>query len=302
MASNAEGLWNGAEAVISFQVEPMFWQTWWFTLSIALAGVLTVVALYRFRMRQLTRRMYIRFEERLAERTRIAQELHDTLLQGFLSASMQIHVAVDQMPEDSPAKPRLDRVLQLMGQVIEEGRNALRGLRFANNDSRDVEQAFLRVHQELAVQEQVGFRVIVEGERKDLHPILRDEVYLIGREALTNAFRHSQAKRIEVEVEYAASHLRVLVRGDGCGIDPQVLRSGREGHWGLTNMRERAERIGARLTVGSRPARGTEVELSVPDHNAFEAQPAGHLRRWFARLSERRAEQRLRQPGKEGEK
>ena len=99
--------------------------------------------------------------------------------------------------------------------------------------------------------------------------MLRDEVYRIGREALVNAFRHSRAKSIEIELEYAASRLRVLVRDNGCGIDPQTLQSGREGHWGLPGMRERAERIGAKLHVWSSPAAGTEVELFVPSHVAF---------------------------------
>src|SRR5262249_23028467 len=154
----------------------------------------------------------VRFEERLAERTRIAQDLHDTLLQGVLSASMQLHVAVDHLPEDLPARQRLSRTLELMEQVIEEGRNAVRGLRSSHRDSFDLEHAFSRVPQELAsyseAEEQVAFRVIVEGRPRALHSILRDEVYRIGREALVNAFRHAQARSIEVEVKYEASHLR----------------------------------------------------------------------------------------------
>lgn len=300
IASNADGLWNSAEAVTGFQIEPMFWQTWWFRLSGALACVLAILALYRLRLHQLTRQMNLRFEERLAERVRIARELHDTLLQGFLSASMQLHVAVDQLPVDSPAKPRLGRVLELMGQVIEEGRNAIRGIRSSDSNSLDLEQAFSRIPQELTVQEQIGFRVIVEGRPRALHPILRDEVYRIGREALVNAFRHSRARSIEVELEYAANHLRILVRDDGCGIDPQVLRAGRDGHWGLSGMRERAERIGARLKVRSRDATGTEVELSVPGPIAFELQSTDRPLRWFARLYSRKQEQKLPQARKRG--
>ena len=302
IATNSEGFWNGAEATLGFDIAPLFWQTWWFRLAGLLACVLITVAWYRLRMRRFAAQLNGRFEARLAERARIAQELHDTLLQGFISASMQFHVAVDQLPEDSPAKQRLGRVLQLMGQVIEEGRNAVRGLRSAESEALDLEQAFSRIRQELATQEQCGFRVIVEGRPRGLHPILRDEVYRIGREALVNAFRHSQAKRIEVEVEYAAHHLRLLVRDDGCGIDPQVLQSGREGHWGLIGMRERAERIGARLKVHSRVASGTEVELSVPGHLAFEWQSTDRLRRWLARLDPRRAGAELPQAKPGGER
>lgn len=301
-ACNNSGVWNEAGAFLDFSIAPAYYQTTWFRLSCVAAFLASLGALYQLRLRQVERQFNMRLEERLGERTRIAQELHDTLLQGVISASMQLHVAVEQVPEGLPAKTRLNCVLQLMGRVIEEGRNAVRGLRPAKTESLDLEQAFTRVREELAAQEQAGFRVVVKGQPRNLHPILCDEVYRIGREALLNAFRHSRAKSIEVELEYAANHLRVMVRDDGCGIDPQLLRSGLDGHFGLTSMRERAERIGARLTVGRRPTSGTEVVLLVPGHAAFESQPEGRLRRRFARFSERRAKWKLRQTGKEGEK
>jgi ligand-binding sensor domain-containing protein/signal transduction histidine kinase len=284
IASNPDGVWNSSEARIGFEIDPAFWQTWWFRVCVIFACALGIAGFYRLRLRGLTRQLNVRFEERLAERTRIAQELHDTLLQGFLSASMQLHVAVDRLPPDSPAKSPLGRVLELMGQVIEEGRNAVRGLRSSQSESLDLEQAFARIQQELAIQQDVGFRVIVDGQPRPLHPVLRDEVYRIGREALVNAFRHSRAKNIEIELEYAFTQLRVLVRDNGCGIDPQMLQSGREGHWGLPGMRERAERIGAKLHVWSRPTAGTEVELSVPSHIAFRSQSAPSSG-WLSRLA-----------------
>jgi signal transduction histidine kinase len=289
VASNADGAWNSAEAAINFEIEPVFWQTWWFRISGVLACAFAILGIYRFRLHQLTRQLNLRFEERLAERTRIAQELHDTLLQGFLSASMQLHVAADRLPEDSPAKPSLGRVLQLMRQVTEEGRNAVRGLRSSGNGSFDLEQAFSRIPIELGLQNEMDLRIIVEGAPRLLHPLLRDEVYRIGREALANAFRHSRAKKIEVELDYSARQFRVLVRDNGRGIDPQVLESGREGHWGLPGMRERAERIGARLHVWSSAAAGTEVELSVPSHIAFLSDSSHPPRSWFSRLHSRKA-------------
>jgi hypothetical protein len=267
---------------------PMFWQTWWFRLSAGLIGLFALLAFYRLRLRQVTRQMNVRFEERLAERTRIAQELHDTLLQGVISASMQLHVAVDRLPEDLPAKPSLTHVLHVMGQVLEEGRDALQRLRSSTTSgSLDVEQAFSHIQQELVIQEPIDYRVMVAGRPQPVHPIIRDEVYRIGREALVNAFRHSQAKRIEVEVEYRARRLRVVVRDDGGGIAPQVLRSGRAGHRGLAGMRERAERIGARLKVRSRAVAGTEVELLVPGHVAFQSQSSDRPLKWFANLAPR---------------
>lgn len=284
VASNWPAPSGSGEASIDFEIAAAFWQTWWFRVCIVVALALAFLAVYQLRLRQLTRQLNVRFEERLAERTRIAQELHDTLLQGFLSASMQLHVAADRLPPDSPSKSSLDRVLQLMTQVIDEGRNAVRGLRSPESGSKSLEQALARIQQELALEENVDFRIIVDGDPRPLHPVLRDEIFRIGREALVNAFRHSGARAIEVEIGYAASYLRLLVRDDGRGIDPQTLRTGREGHWGLTGMRERAERIGAKLRVWSRPGGGTEVELSVPGHRAFPAQRGNGVFNRFSRL------------------
>jgi signal transduction histidine kinase/ligand-binding sensor domain-containing protein len=289
IASNPDGVWNSAEASIGLQIDPVLWQTAWFRAAMVLACALVITALYRLRLHDLTRQLNVRFEERLAERTRIAQELHDTLLQGFLSASMQLHVTADRLPPDSAAKPALGRILKLMNQVIEEGRNAVKGLRSTQGSTLDLGQAFSRIQQELAIEEDVGFRVILDGQPRPLHPVLRDEVYRIGREALVNAFRHSRAKSIEIELEYAPRQLRVLVRDNGCGIDPQMLLSGREGHWGLPGMRERAERIGAKLQVWSRPTAGTEVELSVPSHVAFQSQSSRRAAAWLSKLYSRKS-------------
>ena len=270
MSSNSEGQWSPAESAVAIAIAPQLWQTTWFRVGSVVAFVLGAAGLYRLRMHQVARGLNVRFEERLAERTRIAQDLHDTLLQGFVSASMQLHVAADRVPEDSPARPGLDRVLALMSRVIDEGRNAVRGLRSTAAADGDLEQVFCRMQQELGIPEAVEFRVIVEGRSRPLHPVTRDEVYRIGREALSNAVRHSGAQKIEVEIDYTAAHVRLRVRDNGCGMTDAVVRSGREGHWGLAGMRERAERIGARLKVWTRASAGTEVELIVPAQVAFQ--------------------------------
>ena len=296
MAANADGVWSAA-ASLPFEIAPLWWQAWWFQLSAVAAGVVCIFAFYRMRMRQVTSRMNLRFQERLAERTRIAQDLHDTLLQGFLSASMQVHVAADGLPENSSAKPTLNRALELMRQVVDEGRNAVRGLRSTSSASLDLEHAFSHIQQELVTERRAGkeieFRIIVEGEQRPLHPVLRDEVYRIGREALINAFRHAQAKKIEMELAYSAKRLTVSVRDDGRGIDPSVLQTGRDGHWGLSGMRERADRIGARFHVMSSTTAGTEVQLTVPAHIAFKdvaaAKPSWFSKRFRLR---RRTEER----------
>jgi ligand-binding sensor domain-containing protein/signal transduction histidine kinase len=268
MAANPDGQWTESSTPVAFTVDPAFWQTAWFRVSSVLALVLAAAGAYHVRTRQLTRQLNLRFEERLAERTRIAQELHDTLLQGFLSASMQLHLAVSDLPDEAPLKPTFNRVLDLIGRVIDEGRSAVRGLRSSSTD--DLEHALCRVQEEYAAQNHTDFRVVVEGHVRALHPLIRDEVYRIGREALVNAFRHSGATSIEVELQYGSKQLRMLVRDNGRGVDPTVLQSGVDGHWGLPGMRERATRIGGHLTLWSRAAAGTEVELSLPAHVAFD--------------------------------
>lgn len=272
-ACNNDGVWNPVPVTLEFAVLPAFHQTRAFFLLCFAASAFLVWSAYRWRVRQIAARLDLQFQERLAERTRIAQDLHDTLLQGVLSASMQLHVSVDGIAADAPEKPRLSRVLQLLAQVVEEGRNAVRGLRspaLGSPGADDLAQALSRIPQELGLPEPSGFRVVVEGPPRPLRPLIRDEVYRISREALVNAFRHSGAAAIEVEIEFAARALRILVRDDGRGIDPEVLLSGREGHWGLSGMRERAERMGAQLRVWSRAGAGTEIELSVPGEIAFQ--------------------------------
>jgi signal transduction histidine kinase len=299
-ASNSDGLWNSQELVVPFEIEPAYWQTWWFRLSAVVLLALAMLLFFRLRVARLTRQMNIRFEERLAERTRIAQELHDTLLQGFLSASMQLHVADDHLPSESPAKPFVGRVLNLMGRVIDEGRNAVRGLRLADQQSQNLEQAFSGIQQELEISRASGFRVFAEGEPRPVRPVIRETVYRIGREAIINAFRHAKATKIEVELQYAASHLRLLVRDNGVGMDQQVVRDGRDGHWGLSGMRERADGIAAKLRVLSSPAAGTEIELSVPGRIAFESTHSNNRWGWLSRLKLRMAGER--EPDVESEK
>jgi signal transduction histidine kinase len=210
-----------------------------------------------------------RAEDWLAERTRIAQELHDTLLQGFYAVSMQLHAATDCLPEDSAAKVRFGSVLEAMDRVIEDGRRAVYGLRTPHEHISSLGQALAGVPNDLCLPSAVGFRVVVIGRQRELKAGLSDELYRIGREAIVNAYRHSRAKHIETEIEYRRTGLRIAVRDNGCGIDPQELQWGRPGHWGLQGMRERAERIGARLSLLSKVALGTEVEVCVPSRVAF---------------------------------
>jgi len=264
---------------------PPVWQRWWFVLTCVLAGLLGVFAIHRLRINQMANKLNIRFEERLAERMRVAQILHDTLLQGVISASMQLHVAVDQLPASSPALAPLQHVLQSMGQVVEEGRNTLRGLRSPTESVRDLEDYLSRIPQELKIQEDVGFRVTVKGPALPLQPRIRVDLYGIGREAVVNALRRSRATHVEVELRYTASEFRLLVRDNG-----SRLLAGHNGPSGSSGMRERAERIGARLKIRNRIAGGTEIELRVPGNLAFESHFLDHASGWLRGVYRRRVQ------------
>ncbi len=208
------------------------------------------------------------FDSCTGERARIAQELHDTLLQGFFAASMRIHAAIDSLPADCSARTRVAGALLVMDRALEEGRRAVQGLRSPDRSLASLGQTLASVPKDLDLPAAVEFRVVVEGRQRELRAGLSDEIYCIGREAIFNAYRHARAKQIDTEIECGPTGLRMAVRDDGCGIDPQALR--RTGHWGLCGMRERAERIGAQLRILSRITMGTEIELCVPGRVAFE--------------------------------
>jgi PAS domain S-box-containing protein len=206
---------------------------------------------------------------RLEERTRIAQELHDTLLQTVLSASMQLGMAVVDIPVESPVRPQFDRILQIMRQGVDEGRSAILGLRSPDPQTSDLAVALTRIWEQLRTPAGIEFRVLVNGTAKQLRPEIQNDICRIARESLVNAIRHSGAKRVELELGYSDSELLMRVCDNGCGIDPHTLEKGRDGHWGLAGMRERSARIGGLVSVSSGPTTGTEVQLSIPRNIAF---------------------------------
>jgi signal transduction histidine kinase/ligand-binding sensor domain-containing protein len=279
MATDSNGEWSGPEQTLAFQVVPTLWQMTWFRVAMLVLASLAVFTTYRLRLAHVSRRLNRRFEERLTERTRIAQELHDTLLQGFVSAAMHLDVAVSRVPEDSDVRGQLSHVLDMMRRVVDEGRHAIRGLRSPGGAADDLKVALTSVAQDLGIMETTKFRVVVEGRPRSVHAPIRDDLYRIGREALTNAVRHASARLIEVELTYRPDRLTIVIRDDGIGIDEHMAQSGREGHWGLSGMRERAEAIGGRLAVRSRAGAGTEVEISVSGAVAFRTDESRRPRR-----------------------
>jgi signal transduction histidine kinase len=230
------------------------------------------------RVRKLTEaQLTVRFEERLAERTRIARELHDTLLQSFQGLMLRFQAVNDLLPPGKE-KEALEKVLDRADQAIVEGRDAIQNLRSSRSVTNDLAQAMAALGEKLAIvpngeKDPAAFQVSIEGSPRDLHPILRDDIYRIAREALRNAFRHAQASKIEADLTYGERVLRLRIRDNGKGIDPKLLQAGRDGHWGLPGMRERAQQIGAKLDMWSQVGAGTEVELSVPGSIAYTTPP-----------------------------
>jgi ligand-binding sensor domain-containing protein/signal transduction histidine kinase len=281
MASNSDGLWNGSEAMIGFEVEPTLWQTWWFQLGCVVCAGLATLLVYRLRMRQLTQLLNVGFEERLAERTRIARELHDTLLQTLHGLMFQFQAVRNLLPR------RPDEAMRSLDEAINETEKALAASRDAIQDLRSepIERGNLAGLLASASKEfwsaksndsPPEFDLIEEGERQTLSLSTYDEVYRITTELLRNAFHHAQATRIEVEIRYDNQLFRVRIRDNGRGIDPKILKDGGiAGHWGLRGARERAERIGAQLDFWSEAGVGTEVELTVPASVAYETSRDG---------------------------
>jgi signal transduction histidine kinase len=214
--------------------------------------------------------------------------LHDTLLQSFQGLMLRFQVAHDELPgRPAEARKTLENALDQAAQAITEGRDAVQGLRSSKVETNDLARAIGALGEELAGDETNSNRVEsfvdVEGTPRDVHPILRDEIYRIAGEALRNAFRHAQARRIEVTIWYGERQFRLRVRDDGKGIAPGVLdEQRRAGHWGLAGMRERTELIGGQLEIWSRQQSGTQVELSVPASIAYGPSPARRFR-LFAR-------------------
>ena len=280
-AANESGVWNEEGTFLDFTVDPAYYQTIWFRLTVVAAFLALVAGLYQLRLRYLTRQYNIRLEERVNERTRIARDLHDTLLQSFQGALLQFYAVGYQLPEGSEARESLDRVIEQVRNAIAEGRDALQGLRtsrLASNDLAETMSALAKAIGDPMGQRQPDFRMQMEGTARRLPPPVLDEIYQFANEALRNAFQHAQAKRIELEILYDRTKFRLRIRDDGKGIDPEVLRAGgRPGHYGITGMHERAKQMGGNVSVWSEVDSGTEVELTIPAKIAYAKSPT---RRW----------------------
>jgi len=284
--ATSRGPWSEPGVALQIEILPPFWATWWFRSALATLLLASLWYAHYLRLAQAARQFDTRFEERISERTRIARELHDTLLQSFHGLMFRFQAARNMLPlRPEEAIQALDGALERTEQAIAEGRGAIQDLRSEPSAHSDLEHLLTAMGLELrgsqdANLDAASFSVKVEGERQALSPILQDEVYRIARELLRNAFQHARARQIEAEIRYDDRLLRLRIRDDGKGMDTKVLQEGgRAGHWGLSGIRERAKQIGARLDFWSEAGAGTEVELTVPASVAYaKSRDAGGFR------------------------
>jgi signal transduction histidine kinase len=292
VACNNSGVWNEEGAALDFVIPPAWYQTNWFRVLCVAVFLALLWALHQLRLRQMARQFNMRLEERVGERTRIARDLHDTLLQSFHGVLLHLQTVSNELATGN-TKEKIDGVIDQAEQSIVEGRGAVQGLRASTIERNDLALAIRTLGEELAAADTRSWRpevtVQVEGAARNLNPIVRDEAYRITGEAMRNAFCHADAKQIEVEIHYDDRQFRARVRDNGKGIDPQIISdNGREGHFGLRGMRERAKLIGGKLTVWSELDSGTEVELSIPAGRAYLVPPR-RRRSWFVEKFTRRS-------------
>lgn len=270
-AANEGGEWNAAGGSFEFSILPAWWQTLAFRVGCLAAVALALYALYKMRIDQLARRFNITFKARVSERFRIARELHDTLLQSLQGLVLLLQAAQRQWPSDDGRRILENAIDRGVG-ALTEGRDAVQGLR--STEPGELVDAIRALGQVLAADPEsppFTFDLDVQGWSRSLDPTVRDEVFRIVGEAMRNASRHAQPKKVEVEIRYDEREFRISVRDDGSGIDRRVAKRGRQGHFGLRGMRERAKLIGGKLTLSSAAGEGTTVILKIPGVWAYGA-------------------------------
>jgi signal transduction histidine kinase len=275
MASNNSGVWNEAGDTLSFSIAPAYYQTRWFAAMVALGIASLLWAVYQLRIRQLAHQFNRTLDARVSERTRIARDLHDTLLQSFQGALLRFQAAANVIAtRPDEARQRLDKALDQAEAAITEGRNAVQGLRASATTTNDLANGIAAIGLQLTSDGPPGpvpsIDVAVDGESRDLNPIVREEAFRIASEALRNAIKHAHAQHIGVTIYYERRQLRVVIRDDGKGIDAETMaRQQVASHFGLPGMRERAAIVKGQLDVRSEAGAGTEIELRVPERTAY---------------------------------
>ncbi len=272
---------------MNFDLPPLsLWlQSGWFRLLCALIGAGLLYLAYLWRIGQITRQVQAQLKARQLERERIARALHDTLLQGVQSLTLRFQTAINQLPPEAAAvRVTMEHILDSADQIITTGRDQVMDLRGSLELGSDMAQSLNAAGCAMSDENGVPFQFTVEGAVRRMQPLVTDEMNCIGREALSNAFRHARARRVALTITYGCDDFRLQVQDDGQGIDERTLDSGgRHRHWGLAGMRERAHNLGGRLDIWSRPGNGTEVVLTVPAPLVYADADQHPLRRWLDR-------------------
>lgn len=285
IACNNSGVWNDTGASFDFAIAPHWYQTSWFTILSLLATGCLLWGIYALRLRQVTAEIGMRLEERIHERERIARELHDTLLQDFQAVILRFQQIANRLLRTDPNRVAVEEGLDYADKVLAEGRNHIRNIRADSRQPDELSKSLAAYGEELSQLWPLKFTIAVTGAPIDLYPVVRDELHRIGREAICNAFKHSNGSRVQVTLAYRKDTFHLSVCDDGVGISIGLLEEGRPGHWGINNMRERALRIGARLAFDSGPDAGTCLHVKMPARLA--AAPARFRFPW--RWNERHA-------------
>jgi signal transduction histidine kinase len=264
---------------------PSFVPTVWLMLLSVVAACGLLGLLFVLQWRRLTCQLHAQLAEQLEERERIERELHDALLQSVGGLILRFQTATERIPQDDPTRQMLEEALKQSDEVLAEGRERLLELRLTSAETNELPQALAAVGLELRRDHRAEFCVVVTGNPRELHPVVREELYRIGREAIANCFQHANAERCETEINYDSGQLRIGIRDNGCGVQTTLDAGDRSGRWGLPGMYERAGKIGAHLEVWSRPGAGTEVEVRVPASVAYRSMvnPSGW--QWIRRIA-----------------
>ncbi|NII54044.1 sensor histidine kinase [Luteibacter sp. SG786] len=268
-ALNENNTWNETADTVRFAIEPKFHQTTWFFVLCAVVVIALLWVGYLYRLRQVTKGLMRRLEERHAERDRIARELHDTYLQTTHGLVLKMHAVSRELP-DGNSKKRILSALELARAALAEGRGRVYALRAGPMKDLDLAVAFRAIAQEFAGDPVPNFIVSSSGTNRAVDPLVIDELYASGREAVINAFNHASANTVRVDLRYEKRGVRVEITDDGKGIELQVVEDkGISGHWGIRGMYERMDRVGGMCEIEGNTATGTKVTLFVPRRRAY---------------------------------
>ncbi len=258
MAANNDGVWNQTGASIDIHVLPFVYQTWWFRLLLVLGTLALGWQLYRMRVRSVESR----FAAVLAERTRIAREIHDTLAQDIVGISVQLELVSRLLGSSvEAARTQLDTARSLVKNSLAEARSSIWNLRSASAAEGDLPTRMNRALTQAAATGTARLVFAVHGTYRAAPPELEAELLRVAQEAVNNAVRHAAATRISVTLEYDPHAVGLVVEDDGKGFVPDAKTFVEQGHFGLRGMEERAQQIGGTLRVHTEPAKGTRISL-----------------------------------------